>query len=484
MAEPVRDERTMTDAEGVMWRLEAERAFSSNFATVTILDGPLDVERLRARMRRGVQLVPRLRQRVQERPFGLPPAWVDVADFDPDYHIRHSALPAPGSDRQLYDMATSLVTDPFDRARPLWEFYVVDGLTGGRSALINKMHHTISDGENGVRMSRLFTDFQPDAPDPRPLTPEQLEAAVPRPAPTQADAFVEAMGNGVRQSAGLLRQLGAAATEPGRLLDAGAGVVNSVKGALGQLTDTERAHSTLWAERSLQRRLEVLRVPFEPTKAAAGVLGGTLNVAFLTAASEAAAAYHRRLGAPIDSLRASMAISVRTKSSGANAFTIARLRVPTGDMPIAERFGLIQAATEEARESARTSGGFAALAGLAALLPMSVLLRLARQQTGTIDFATSNVKTASFPCYIAGSEIVANYPVGPLAGVAFNLTLLSYNGSLDMGLHLDPAAVTEPEVLREELERAFQALAATKPARKRGQKGAKKQAPRKKAIAS
>src|SRR3954451_7672053 len=94
-----RDERTMTDAEGLMWRLEREPAYSSNFATVTILDRPVEVERLRPRRRDGVGRVPRLRQRVMERPFGLPPIWVDVPDVDFSHHIRHVALPEPGDDR-------------------------------------------------------------------------------------------------------------------------------------------------------------------------------------------------------------------------------------------------------------------------------------------------------------------------------------------------------------------------------------------------
>ncbi len=89
-----------------------------------------------------------------------------------------------------------------------------------------------------------------------------------------------------------------------------------------------------------------------------------------------------------------------------------------------------------------------------------MITRLARQQTQTVDFATSNVRGAPMPVYFAGAEIVANHPVGPLAGVAFNLTLLSYNHSLDMGVNIDTAAVTEPERLRKLLERSFKQLAA------------------------
>ena len=232
------------------------------------------------------------------------------------------------------------------------------------------------------------------------------------------------------------------------------------RGTVSTLSDTEKAHSTLWGARSLDRHLEILQVPLEPVKAAAHTLGGTLNVAFLTASAAAAGAYHRELGAPVDTLRASMAISTRRKESGAgsNSFTLAKLRVPTSEMDVTERFAAIQAAADAVRSSAAGGINLGSLAALAAALPTSLIVRLARQQSGTIDFATSNLRAAPFPLYIAGARIMGNFPVGPLAGVAFNLTLLSYCGSLDMGLHLDPAAVAEPALLRTLLLDAFDEL--------------------------
>jgi hypothetical protein len=205
--------------------------------------------------------------------------------------------------------------------------------------------------------------------------------------------------------------------------------------------------------------MEVLRAPFGDTRAAAKRLGGTLNTAFLTAAAEAAGRYHRELGTPVEFLRSSMAISTRTESSGSNAFSLARMLVPTGDMPIGERFAAIQAAASSAKGS--TSGAsLDTLATVASTLPTSIITRMARQQAQTVDFATSNVRGASFPLYMAGAQLLENYPVGPLGGVAYNLTLLSYNHSLDMGVNIDTAAVTEPERLRRCLERAFKDLAA------------------------
>jgi len=154
-----------------------------------------------------------------------------------------------------------------------------------------------------------------------------------------------------------------------------------------------------------------------------------------------------------------MAISTRTEASGANAFSLVRLLVPTGDMPIADRFSAIDAVAHEARDSS-AAASLDALAALASTLPTSVITRLARQQSQTVDFATSNVRGAPLPLFLAGAAILQNYPVGPLGGVAYNLTLLSYNHSLDMGVNIDTAAVTDPDLLRRCLERAFADLLA------------------------
>ena len=126
-------------------------------------------------------------------------------------------------------------------------------------------------------------------------------------------------------------------------------------------------------------------------------------------------------------------------------------------MSIAERFEAIVNATGAAR-AASSGGSLETLAAVAATLPTSLVTRLARQQAQTVDFATSNVRGAPVPMYVAGAQLLENYPVGPLAGVAFNLTLLSYNHSLDMGVNIDRAAVAEPELLRRCLERAFKDL--------------------------
>jgi len=133
-------------------------------------------------------------------------------------------------------------------------------------------------------------------------------------------------------------------------------------------------------------------------------------------------------------------------------------------MTLVERFERIRTITEEA--AGTSAGALGAVASLASNLPTAILTRVARMQAQTVDFATSNVKGTPLPVYVAGSEILHNFPIGPLGGVAFNLTLLSHVGSLDMGLNLDPASIARPELLRDCLESAFGELAGAKPAKK------------------
>jgi diacylglycerol O-acyltransferase len=458
------DDRRMSDPEALMWRLEKDPYLSSNVGTVTILDRAPDFDRLRARMEQAIPRVPRLRWRVQPSPVDLgAPVWADDPDFDLEYHLRHISLPQPGTLRQLYDLIAMMTIDPFDRTRPLWQFTIVDGLEGGQSALFTKMHHTITDGINGVRMSTEYLDLDRDGEQPMSAFVELPPAQHSDSPSNVADGIsaldtVRTMVEGsFRLPLAIAKEVRGLLADPANIPRASAAAVGTVRGLLSQLSDTDTARSPLWTSRSMHRRFETVRTKFEPTKAAAKRLGGSINAAFLTAAAEAASRYHVEHGAPTPALRASMAISTRTEGSGANAFSVVRMLVPTDEMPIAERFALVSDIADAAR-SAPGSGAMEAVATVATALPTSLMTRLARQQTQAIDFATSNVRASPVPVYIAGAKTLGNYPVGPLAGVAFNATMISYNGNLDIGINFDAAAVEHPARMAELLGDSFTAL--------------------------
>lgn len=462
MASDIRFDHKMSDAEGLMWRLDKDPYLSSTFANLSVLDRAPDFDRLRRRLERATVAIPRLRQRVQATPANLtPPLWVDDPDFDINYHVRRIALPAPGSLRQMLDVATLITNDPFDRTRPLWQFVVIEGLSDGRAVLIEKLHHTIADGEGSVQLSLQFFDFERDAPEPTPIAVDTDDGDSTGHL-VSADLWRDLLAGSLKVPVAFVKQIRDLLADPSSFSTTSAATMETVKALVGQMTDIEPAKSPLWVHRSLRRRLDVLQIPFHQTRDVSRALGGTLNTALLTAASDAAGRYHRALGAPVEHLRASMAVSTRKMNGddgATNAFSLARMLVPTGEMPVRDRFAIVDQLCREAGTGS-ASLALGAIATLSGTLPTAVITRLARLQSQTVDFATSNVKGTPLPVFVAGAEILSNYPVGPLGGVAFNLTLLSHVGSLDMGLNMDAGAIEEPELLFESLSGAFQDLLA------------------------
>jgi hypothetical protein len=207
----------------------------------------------------------------------------------------------------------------------------------------------------------------------------------------------------------------------------------------------------LWTTRSLGRRLEVLKVPLADAKRAATALGGSVNDLFVAGVAGGAGAYHRKRGADVDELRMAMPVSTRARGQrGGNAFSPTRTLVPVGPDP-RERFDAIRARLAVTKTE-RALNAVAGFAGVMNLLPTSLLVRVGRSQVESVDFTTSNVRGAPFDLYIAGAHIDANYPLGPIAGTAFNATTLSVAGSLDIGIHVDSGAVDDAEALRDAIE--------------------------------
>jgi diacylglycerol O-acyltransferase / wax synthase len=361
--------------------------------------------------------------------------------------VRRVAVAPPADERAVLDLASQLSLDPFDRARPLWQFTIVEGMADGRAAMVQKLHHTITDGEGGVRLSAMFLDLERDADGPMGGVPEPaiMEG-------TGSSSTVDAVRSAMRVPLGIARGAGDAL--------GGGNPLESIRSLLRQVAVSEPARSPLWSERSLRRHLEILSIPLEQVKVAAKALGGSVNDLFVCGAAGAAGAYHRAKGAPVDELRMAMPISTRTdKGAGGNAFAPTRMLVPVGIDDPELRFQAIRDAVNVTKGE-RAVGLAASVAGLLSPLPNQILTRFARQQVGTVDFTTSNVRGAPFDLYVGGARITGNYPIGPMAGTAFNLTTLSFAGNLDMGCVMDTAAIDDPALLRSCLVAAFDELLA------------------------
>jgi diacylglycerol O-acyltransferase / wax synthase len=465
----------MSDAEAIMWAVEKDPALRSDFTNISILDRTPDAARVRAKVEQAIEAIPRLGDRVVAPPFRLAtPEWVPDYDLDLDYHLRTVAVPAPGGMRQLLDLAAAVAATPLDRSRPLWEFTVVEGLEGGRAAFLQKVHHTITDGVGGVKLSLSLLDFEPDPPPPPEPTATQRivaeaaaagradAAADPVKRASPVDEVADAVAYTLRQQLGRARRgLDTATHVLAGPESARRGVNDAVRLAGSvrrQLMVTEPARSPLLDHRSLALRFEKFAVPLTKAKAVAGALGGSVNDVYVTGVTGALGLYHERMGVPCDELRMAMPVSTRgDDEESANSFTPTRVLVPVKPKDPAARFKLVHERLRGLRDEPAVSAA-SSLAGFLVALPTSMLVALTRSQARTTDFATSNLRGSPVDLYLGGARIEANYPMGPRAACALNVTLLSYRDSLDMGINIDPAAVSDPATMLDCLDESFGAL--------------------------
>ncbi|HET8930643.1 MAG TPA: wax ester/triacylglycerol synthase domain-containing protein [Acidimicrobiales bacterium] len=454
---PVQGADRLSDFESLLWTLERDPQLASGFANITLLDRPADVDRMRARMVRAAALLPQLRRRVFTDPAKLaPPRWVDDPEFSIDRHVRRLHLDPPGDRTQLVAAAMEFCRRSYDPEHPLWEFLLVDGLEGGAGAMVQRFHHTIADGVGMIRMSEQFIDLERDPVDPEPVDFPDSE-----PLPSAVGASREAFGHAVGRTIGSI-QHGIDTTrsvigDPSRLRDGARRSIGVTRALSAEVAAMGRRRSSQWTERTDDRTLRLLRIPFEDVRRIATQHGVTVNDVFVAGAAGGAGSYHRFVGSPVDELRMAMPVNTRTdRSAGGNAFGLARVLVPTDPDP-----SLRLTRVHEILGGARQHAAVALienLAGVANLLPGALLVRFTRAQVASVDFTTSNVRGAPFPVYLAGALVESNHPIGPLTGTAFNLTMLSYNGSLDMGLHIDQGAIQAPDLLAQCVQLAFNEL--------------------------
>lgn len=443
----------MSANDAILWNNERDPMLRSTILSVMILDRPPQQERFDRAVERALGRVPRLRQHVVLDPLGVaPPVWRHDDNFDLAYHRRRLALP-PGSDmRQLFDFAEPIVMQAFDRNRPLWEMYQVEGLDDGRCAILMKLHHAISDGVGLVRMTASLVERDRDE-DPGDDAPRSLVDA------DDADTrgpFAETLGAiryraaaGVETANRVLAALGRGAvdwaSDPAGMVRAALETAGSIGRTLRPVTEPM---SPLMIHRSLGVRLDTLQFDLVDLKRAAAAVDGTLNCAFVAAVAGGLRRYHESHGAPVEELRMTMPINLRSGEHGAHAgnqFSPARFAVPVGIVDPGERMRCIASAVQHERnEPALTL--IDDIAGVLSTLPTSVSVGLFGSMLKAIDFITSNVPGPPFPVFVSGAKVEHMYGFGPLSGAAANLTLFSYDGRVYVSINHDPAAVPDRDV--------------------------------------
>lgn len=453
----MRFEDRMSDTDALMWNIEKDPALRSTITSVFIFDRVIDHDTLRERVERVSRVVPRLRQRVRANPLSIaPPRWEVDPHFDLGYHLWWLRAPGKGTMRDLMAVAEPVAMSGFDRARPLWRAVVVDGLEGGRSALVMKIHHAITDGVGGMQIQLEMLDLERDAP-PRPMPPTPDVHVM-----SQPERFVDAFQHERRRQLGILKRsapsvlsgLRSALNHPVEAIEQSAELAASV-GRI--LRPTSHPLSPLMTGRSLSARFDTLTIPLDSTKAAAKAVGGKLNDAFVAGIARGLYQYHLRHGIDIDELRMAMPINVRHEGGPAvagNSFVPARIELPIDQEDPSDTMRAIRQHVEEARhEPANELVG--PVSNVLNRLPTSALTAVFGSMVKAVDFTASNVPGAPFPVYLAGAKMEAQFPFGPLAGAALNITLLSYQNDLNIGVCSDPAAVADPDLLMECLRSAY-----------------------------
>jgi diacylglycerol O-acyltransferase / wax synthase len=422
---------------------------------VLVLEGsPAGLESLAALIQGRLPLVPRYRQRVVQVPGHLAnPVWVDDADFDPGYHIRRSALPRPGTERQLLDMVGRVTSRPLDRSRPLWEMYLVEGLSGGRVAVVTKTHPALVDGLSAIDIGQVLLDVSPDPA--LPATDEWSPQPVPGPLPLAR----EALGEYARRPSTAVESARRAVTDVrstgARMAGAAGYVLRAVRSAA-----FPAPASLLNASSGPQRQVAVARADLAEIKRVRAAHDATVNDVLLTVIAGALREWLLSRGQPVvaaTSVRALVPLSVQ----GRDAVPGGRVSSHLVDLPVGEpnprmRLARLSFAMRGAVLDGQSvpADTLISLTGFAPPTLHALGVRAARSLSRRLfNLVVTNVPGPQLPLYAAGSRMLEVFPVVPLVrgqGLAIGIT--SYDGRVFFGLNADRDGVGDVDLLADLIE--------------------------------
>ncbi|MEA2405750.1 MAG: diacylglycerol O-acyltransferase / wax synthase, partial [Thermoleophilaceae bacterium] len=431
---------------------------------VMILDGPPpDYDEFIEKIESRLSLVPRYRQRLAFVPFGQGrPRWVDDPHFNLRYHVRRTALPAPGSEDQLRSLAGRVFSQQMDRDKPLWELWIVEGLQeDGCFAVVSKTHHALVDGISGVDiLSLLFdTKAEPDTP------PDPGKTWLPQPVPSDGQLLAEALWERMTIPGEIVRGVRAALRGPRRILEAGVGAAAGV--AAMARTGLDPAPQTPYNfSIGPHRRFSWLRVQLADVKAIKDSLGGTVNDVMLATVTGALGRHLRRRGVPTDGLelKAMVPVSVRSEDArGALGNQVAAMMapLPVGCEDAVTRYERIHNAMKDLKSSGQAVGA-QVLTELTGFAPPNIMSQAARvvARQRMFNLVVTNVPGPQFPLYLAGRELKDLFPMVPLAPIhALGIAIMSYNGTINFGLVGDYDLMSDLDDFAGDLEASLAELA-------------------------
>src|SRR3954470_18133125 len=453
----------LTALDSSFLHLEDNAPSHMHVASVTIFEGPAPdyddvVEGIRARL----HLVPRYRQKLGFVPFQQGrPKWVDDPTFNIAYHVRATALPAPGEEEQLRALAGRVFSQRLDRDKPLWEIWIVEGLDDNRFALLSKVHHSLVDGVSGADLMTVLFDAAPDpAPPAEPSVPWQ-----PRPVPSDSQLLAEALIERATEPREIARTMRAALRGPRQFarnaFDAAGGVSALARGTL-----RPAPASPYNGDIGPHRRFTWVRVRLGEVKAIKNSLGGTVNDVVLATVTGGLRRHLHARGVSTDdlTLRAMVPVSVRSDvEQGALGNRVAAMMAPLPvwcDNPVV-RLDVVRDAMRNLKESGQAVGA-EMLTRIGGFAPPTILAQATRigARQRAFNLVVTNVPGPQFPLYIQGHEMLDVFPMVPLAmNQRLGLALMSYNGAINFGLIGDFDSMPDLEDFAADLGASLEELA-------------------------
>lgn len=450
-------------------------------ASTTVFEGPVPgYDEVRDHLEARLHLVPRFRQKLRFVPLGQGrPRWVDDPRFNLSYHLRHTALPAPGSEEQLRNLAARVFSQRLDRSKPMWEMWLVDGLERDRFAIVTKTHHCLVDGVSGVDITTVLFDASPA---PMPSAP--ADRWVPRPEPSRAQLLGDALVERATSPTEVVRGARAVLRGPRRAARAALEALEAA-GALAKV-GLSAPPSPFNVPIGPYRRFAWVQADLGELKRIKNAGGATVNDVVLAAVTGALARYLRARGHSTRELelRALVPISVRgDEEHGALGNRVSSYMAPLPvwcDDPL-ERLAAVTETMGDLKQSKQAVGA-TLMTELTDFAPPTIAGQAARLQSRQrlFNLVVTNIPGPQFSLYLMGRELEAIYPMVPLAqrqGVCFGI--ISYNGKLNFGLIGDYDALPDLDALAADLEASLVELGDAvpgEPKRRRFRPGAAKPA--------
>jgi len=404
------------------------------------VDGGIDINRIMRATESYLHRIPRYRQKLHMVPFFDHAVWVDDRHFKLDYHVRHTALPDPGTDEQLQALSSRVMAQPLDRARPLWETWIVEGLEGDRFAVITKIHHCMIDGSSGVDLAQIMMSPTKE------VELGEVPQFYPRPAPSSADLVRDELAYRMSLPMEAIRGLSEFAQQSEDVVEEitkRAKILSTMFG-MGLTASKTPLNGPLGPHRSFNW----LKMPLEDVKAIRRGFQCSVNDVVLTIVTGAVRAYMMRRGVdPANhEFKISAPVSVRReeeKGQLGNRVSSWILKLPIGEEKPIDQLRQINETTQELKISNQALGVEMMMA-VAEWTPASLLSLGSQSSSGPVNSIVTNVPGPQIPLYMQGAELLSIYPQVPLLeGMGLGIALMSYNGQICWGFNANPDVVPD-----------------------------------------